>query len=71
MFMNPGIQALVAAMPIIIAAVLLVGLRWPASWMSKLETGIDSSINRKKMSGILAWTPYVLVALIPEDSLKQ
>src|SRR6056297_4141420 len=28
--MSPGIQALLAATPIIVAAVLLVGLQWPA-----------------------------------------
>lgn len=30
--MNLGIQALLAVMPILVAAVLLVGFRWPAKW---------------------------------------
>jgi|GEM_PF-6792071 len=28
--MNPGTQALIAAIPIIVTAILLVGLRWSA-----------------------------------------
>jgi lactate permease len=37
---------------------------WPAQWMSKLEIRMEALPNRKQMSGVLAWTPYVMVALI-------
>jgi lactate permease len=37
---------------------------WPIQWMSKLEIKIDSLTSQKQMSGTMAWTPYVLVALV-------
>jgi len=37
---------------------------WPMQWMSKLEIKIDSLPSQKQMSGAMAWTPYVLVALV-------
>lgn len=37
---------------------------WPMQWMSKLEIKIDSLTSQKQMSGTMAWTPYVLVALV-------
>lgn len=36
---------------------------WPRHWLSKIEIKMDCLARQKKMSGTLAWTPYVLVAL--------
>jgi lactate permease len=38
--------------------------QWPKEWMSTLEVRIESLGSVKPMSGILAWIPYVLVALL-------
>jgi lactate permease len=37
---------------------------WPAEWMGKLEIKMDQIAGKMPMSGIKAWTPYVLLAAI-------
>ena len=37
---------------------------WDKSWISKMEISLDSLIDKKPMKLWLAWTPYVLVAVI-------
>jgi lactate permease len=38
--------------------------QWPVQWMSKLDIKMETLPNQKQMSGVMAWTPYVLVALV-------
>jgi lactate permease len=37
---------------------------WPTDWVGKLEMKLESLNGRKPMATWLAWTPYVLVALL-------
>ena len=37
---------------------------WPVSWVGKLEVNLDSMSQKMPMSLKMAWTPYILVALI-------
>lgn len=36
---------------------------WPADWMGSLEIKLDSLTDKRSMSTVMAWVPYLLVAL--------
>ncbi len=36
---------------------------WPTSWMGNMETSLES-ISQKKISNVLAWFPYILLAFL-------
>jgi lactate permease len=38
--------------------------RWPEDWTSRLEINLDSKLDKPRMSAVMAWTPYVLVAVL-------
>ncbi|ADU64876.1 L-lactate permease [Desulfurispirillum indicum S5] len=37
---------------------------WPVDWMGSIEIKLDALAGRAPMSGVMAWTPYLLLALI-------
>lgn len=37
---------------------------WPSEWLGKLEIRLDEAAGKASMSGIRAWLPYVLLAVL-------
>jgi len=38
--------------------------QWPQDWTSRLEVHVDTKPGERRMSAAMAWTPYVLVAVL-------
>lgn len=37
---------------------------WPLSWIGNIQTSLDSGIETKRINSIMAWSPYVMLAIL-------
>ena len=37
---------------------------WPLSWIGNIQTSLDSGMETKRIGSIMAWSPYVMLAIL-------